>query len=262
MQNSFNQCVAKDEPMAAKHYLVEYAESMLLQTEQEPLSINKEENCFLSPTGEYPHAFVLACLMDRQVKAEIAWKIPIKIRDERSSFAMEELLKVSVDEWKAIFKRISGHRFPENMADIFFKGLQLIERKYNRDASRIWKCSPRPSSGTVICRFLEFEGCGIKIATMATNILYRQFKVEFEDKCCLDASPDVLVRRVLRRNGLIVTDKPEELLYATRALNPKYPGIIDLPCWKIGREYCLAEYEKCNCTDCPLDRHCPKINYE
>jgi hypothetical protein len=38
-----------------------------------------EENIFLNDLENYPHAFILACLMNKQMKAEIAWQIPYKI---------------------------------------------------------------------------------------------------------------------------------------------------------------------------------------
>ena len=40
---------------------------------------NEEANAMLNDLEKYPHAYVLACLMDRQIKAERAWTIPYEI---------------------------------------------------------------------------------------------------------------------------------------------------------------------------------------
>ena len=42
-----------------------------------------EANVLLNDLDNYPHAYVLACCMDRQTKAERAWMIPFKIKNER-----------------------------------------------------------------------------------------------------------------------------------------------------------------------------------
>jgi hypothetical protein len=41
---------------------------------------NDEADLLLSDVAEHPHAFVLAALVDRQVRAERAWMVPLVIR--------------------------------------------------------------------------------------------------------------------------------------------------------------------------------------
>lgn len=42
-------------------------------------SDDEEQNVFLNDLKKYLHAFVLACLMDKQTKAERVWEIPYKV---------------------------------------------------------------------------------------------------------------------------------------------------------------------------------------
>ena len=106
-------------------------------------------------------------------------------------------------------------------------------------------------------RFLEFKGIGIKIATMAANILARDFKIPMKDYINIDISPDVHLKRVFGRLGFISKDASnDELIYCARELNPMYPGIFDLPCWEIGRYWCRPN--KLTCEKCYLSRYCNK----
>lgn len=217
---------------------------------------NPEADNLLNNLKEYPHAFVLACIMDRQMKAEKAWLIPYKISKEIGTFKFSKLLSLKLSEIKKIFKRKNLHRFNEVMAENFYFAIQKIHKDYNDDASNIWK--DRPKSATIVKRFLEFKGVGIKIATMAANILAREFKIPMKDYICIDISPDVHVKRVFKRLGFISKDGDnDELIYAARELNPKYPGIFDLSCWHIGRYYCPPKNPDCN--NCYLNKYCPKI---
>jgi hypothetical protein len=43
---------------------------------------NKESDKLLNNLQDFPYAFVLACVMDRQIKAERAWLIPYEISEE------------------------------------------------------------------------------------------------------------------------------------------------------------------------------------
>lgn len=134
----------------------------------------------LKDLGQYPHAFVLACIMDRQIKAERAWVIPYRIAEKLGDFTIATLGKQSLNDIKELMGRPKPlHRMFERMAGFFYSGVQRIITHYNGDAACIWR-GPLPSA-EVIFRFLEFEGIGLKIATMAANILARDFKISFAD---------------------------------------------------------------------------------
>lgn len=216
---------------------------------------NLGADALLNNLKQFPHAFVLACVMDRQIKAERAWLIPHYISQEIGGFEYERLLKLDLDSLKDIFQKRSLHRFNKIMAENFYSAIQLIHNKYKNDASKIWEDNPK--SATIVRRFLEFKGVGVKIATMAANILARDFKIPMQDRICIDISPDVQVKRVFIRLGFIPKDaSTDELIYCARELHPEYPGIFDFSAWEIGREWCRPRNP--DCKNCYLNEYCPK----
>ena len=214
-----------------------------------------EADELLNDLDKHPHAFVLACVMDRQVKAERAWVIPYRFSQQLGDFSMERLNKLSLPEVSDIMSHPEPlHRFVENMSKAFHSAIQRISHQYAGDASQIWQ--GKPSSAEVVYRFLEFDGVGPKIATMAANILAREFKVPFTDHFSIDISADIHIRRVFGRLGLSSPDASvEQVIYKARALNPEFPGMMDLPCWEIGRNWCKHDVPECNA--CYMEDLCP-----
>ncbi|OFY32114.1 MAG: iron-sulfur cluster loop [Bacteroidetes bacterium GWF2_35_48] len=223
-----------------------------------PIKFTKEPEVdeILNDIDNYPHQFLLACVMDRQIKAERAWKIPFVISKKINDFSFSGFLNLSEKDLLDLFQTNSLHRFNETMAICFYRAIQKINHEYKKNASLIWSGNQR--SATIVRRFLQFDGVGVKIATMATNILAREFKVPMQDKICIDISPDVQVKRVFTRLGLISKNASnEELIYCARELNPSYPGVFDLSTWEIGRQWCRPVNP--NCNECFLVKVCKKI---
>jgi endonuclease III len=217
---------------------------------------NNEANNLINDIENYPHAFVLGAVMDSQIDAARAWLIPYKVMVELKDFSFASLQKVNLNKIKNIFIKHNLHRFNEKMAQNFYLAVDRIHNNYNDNASNIWR--DNPLSATVVKRFLEFSGVGIKISTMAANILVRNFKIPMKDRICIDISPDIQVTRVFRRIGFIPKDASRELLiYTARELYPKYPGIFDILCWDIGKNWCRPKNLKCG--ECYLKDYCPKI---
>ena len=55
---------------------------------------DEEKNKLVSDLINYPHAFVLACAMDRQITAERAWSIPYQIKQILGTLYIEKLYNV------------------------------------------------------------------------------------------------------------------------------------------------------------------------
>ncbi len=202
-----------------------------------------------------PHMFVLGCVMDRQIKAQRAWRIPYLIGKRLDGHSFEAFEGASLPRIRRAMSRPEPlHRFVEEMSRNLHAAIARIRTDYHGDASRIWR--RRPSSADVIYRFLQFRGIGPKIATMAANLLCRRFGVEFSDYYSVDISADVHVRRVFWRLGLTSQNASvEEVVYRARALSPGFPGLLDYETYRLGRDICRPTRPLCQ--ECYLKKHCP-----
>lgn len=213
---------------------------------REPVNFSgdPDTDALISNIEAYPHLFVLGCVVDRQIKSERAWKIPYRIGELAGGWHFQAFENLSLKDLKQLFKRNQLHRYPERMAENFHAAIATIRNDYKGDASLIW--SGKPSSAEVVYRFLQFKGIGPKLASMAVNILAREFKVTMSDYYSVDISVDVHVKRVLTRAGVVRNGASnEEIIFAARALNPDYPGMLDFATFEIGRNFCRPKAPLC-----------------
>ena len=244
-----------------RNVLIRRGEALLTEPRKAvPFTGDSNADALLNNLENYPHAFVLACLMARRWKAEKCWLVPYRFMERLGSFKFEDLVLLPSDRILDLFLiQPPLHLMKETMAGIFYGAIQTISNAYQGDASRIWRGNP--SSATVVKRFLQFEGAGPKIATMAANILVRDFKIPVSDKYSIDISPDSQVRRTFERLGLASRGASnEELTYTAREMNPPYPGVFDLALWEIGRQWCRPSRPQC--AKCYLRQHCPSARAE
>ena len=212
-------------------------------------------DALLNDLDAHPHAFVLGCVMDRQVKTEKAWLIPYLISEKIGGFSMQALSLLSRAEVNRLMTEPEPlHWLVNKMSDYFYLAVQRIQNNYAGDAARIWK--GKPGSAEVVYRFLEFDGVGPKIGNMAANSLARDFKIPFADYFHIDISADVHVRCVFARLGLCDADATvDQIIYKAKALHPEFPGMMDLPCWEIGRNWCKSRAPECD--GCYMKDLCP-----
>lgn len=194
-----------------------------------------EAERMLKDIEAFPHHFVLGALMDRQYAAGKAWRVPYAI-GKKSGFAFDDFERLDLQTISKMFVEERLHRFAKaKMPEVFYEGIRRIKDCHQGDARRIW--SNNPPAARIIRQFLEFFGCGPKIATMATNILHRQFKVPMTGLSSIDISADVQVMKYLRQRRLLRDGaRKEEAIYLAREINPDFPGILDLLAWEGGRE--------------------------
>ncbi|MDE0625086.1 MAG: hypothetical protein OXH99_01685 [Bryobacterales bacterium] len=258
---------------AVRARLVEHAQedcASLAEAEAEALWFRKpkdldeaeyqEAKSLVNDLKHRPHAFVIGCIMDRQIDADRAWCVPYRLAQrigcpEEPRFSFCTLLELSEDAIQGHMKGPpSLHWLHKEMSCHVHAALRRIADQYEGRAEKIW--NDRPSSAGLVYRFLEFEGIGPKIATMAANILVRQFKIRVGDYSSLDISSDRHVHRVFHRLGLLPKGASrEQVIYRARDLNPEYPGSLDGPVWEIGRDWCRPKNP--NCSECFMKDICP-----
>ena len=223
----------------------------------------KQNPVRLQDFDKYPHLFVLVCIMDRQIKTERACNIPYVVAEEIGSHEISAFAAKDEQFYINLFETKKLHRYNKKMAKYFYCAIQRIINEYDGDASKIWEGTP--PSRLVILRLLEFEGIGIKIAAMATNILSRDYHIPMRDLTAIDISPDVHVKRIMYRLGLVSSKdgnwqniSPAEVVNKAALLNIDFPGIFDLLFWDIGNQG-ICENNHCNSQKCPFCDFCPKI---
>lgn len=216
---------------------------------------------------KHPHLFVLGCVMDSQIDADKAWNIPKLVANEVGGMDFQSFMQKDEKYYIQLFKDRKYHRFNERMGLDFYHAIQLISNKYNGDASNIR--NDEPTSAELVCRFLEFKNIGVKIATMAANLLARDYKVKLKDYYSIDISPDVHVKRTMFRMGLLGNFQcddltkidPNKVIYRARSINPIFPGLMDLAFWKVGFDR-ICINTKCNAKLCPFAEVCIKQGVE
>jgi len=203
-----------------------------------------------------PLAYLLAVILDQGMRAERVWEIPFLLKERLGRLDIHRIADIDSKKIREIFlQKPMLHRFPRVMALRIKNASKLILDRYDGKPENIWNDNPR--SADLQRRFMEFEGIGQKKASMATNILVRDFGIKVRDRKGIDISYDIHVRRVFLRSGLADKDDMNLMIQNARKLNPEYPGILDNPCWIIGRKYCHPQNP--NCTDCPISEVCSKL---
>lgn len=221
-------------------------------------SKDRESDELTNDLENYPHAYVIACVMDRQIKAEKAWGIPNQLKTRIGDFEFSTLKQLSQEDILLHFNQPTTlHRFNSEMAKHCYRAIQEIDNSYQSDASKIW--ADTPSSAELVFRFLQFSGVGQKIATMAANILAREFKIPLSDYYSIDVSVDSHVKRVFQRLKLVDSSDTAGIIFKARVISPEFPGLVDHPSFEIGRSWCHVRSP--NCAQCYMTDICPSSTF-
>ena len=202
-----------------------------------------------------PEAFLLAVLFTQGIPAERAWAGPYLLRQRLGHLDLVRLAheREAVDE--AVGRPPALHRFKHTVADWISDAAARLLECYGGSASRLW--SDGPTAIELMERLSAFHGIGRKKAAMTVELLNRCFGVRIRDLEGGTVAYDTHVRRVFLRTGLVDRDTPEAVAQAASEIVPASPGVLDLPAWLIGRQWCRPSRPLCD--RCRLTGVCPRL---
>lgn len=202
-----------------------------------------------------PEAFLIGVLFTQGIPAELAWAGPYLLRQRLGHLDLRRLAVERDAVAEAVARTPALHRFKVTLAGWISDSASRLIACYGGDATRIW--SDEPSALELMERLSDFRGIGRKKAAMAVELLTRCLGVRVREMERGTVAYDVHVRRVFLRSGLVSRDTPDDVERAAAAASPDAPGMIDLPAWLIGREWCRPTGPLCD--SCRLSAVCPRL---
>ncbi len=200
-------------------------------------------------------AFLLGVLFTQGIPAERAWAGPYHLRQRLGHFDLGRIAGSSDAVAAAVAAPPALHRFVHTLPLWISSAAQRIQAEYGGEAGRIWADGSHVTD--VMRRLLAFDGIGPKKATMAVELLVRSRGAQLTGLECGGVAYDVHVRRVFLRSGLVAEDTPGAVRDAAAHACPPEPGLLDLPAWLIGREWCRPREPLCDA--CRLGEVCPRL---
>jgi uncharacterized HhH-GPD family protein len=205
-----------------------------------------------------PLAFLFAVIADQGIPAERAWYLPYELQRRLGHLDPVRLVADQVAIETALNVAPVLHRFHTKYGRWIVAAAKRVLKEYGGDAANIWTGSV--TARQVYERLDQFEGIGQKKAAMAVEILERDLRIPIAAMEGSDVAYDIHVRRVFVRTGLAQRDDLDHIVSIARSLHPERPGEIDMPAWRVGRQWCHAGTP--NCGSCPLNGTCSKVDFQ
>lgn len=194
--------------------------------------------------------FLLCCLLDYQMHADIAWKNGERLVEEilgNPDDIWRTIKSVSESEWRSKKKEYGLHRFPAAHNRLWPIASRLCN-EYDGDARSIWK----DKAPAEVLGLLWDLGAGDQISRMIVGALRDCGQIRGEKS---DVKADVHVRRVLGRALRGEPVDPETALQLARRLHPTDPWQLDGQLWYIGNHYCKTNPDCSRCYLAPACRY-------
>ncbi len=212
------------------------------------------------------NSFLLGVMLDRSVKAAQAWKAAEWICSALGDSEDPAVLWTTLRDLEPVRLRgflrygyggVAFHRHYKTFARLLPQAANHILENYGGDPRRIW--NGQRDTEIVRNRLDDIPAIGGALAKMAVLILARNHGLlgGRTARRQLDVKPDIHVQRVFRRAGFVERASPDEVVQAARRLSPDFPASLDAPAWEIGSKWCRPQRPRC--SECPLDKTCPRI---
>lgn len=233
-----------------KNRLLEFSES-IDPRELVPTAV-PEAASFVSD----PFAFLLACSLDRGVKAEVAWTIPYDLEQALGHLDPHLLHEMSAGDLDRVIQTLPRKPRYGRAARTVKDLAAIVVKECGGDAKRMWQ-------GRTACelhdKMRQIYGVGPGIASMVALLLERVYRLRFGDldRRSIDIKPDVHTKRVLYRLGAAAGRDNDVAVAAARRLNPEYPGALDSALWIVGRRWCREHTP--DCKSCELAAVCEQV---
>ncbi|MFA4918767.1 MAG: hypothetical protein WC581_05885 [Thermodesulfovibrionales bacterium] len=188
--------------------------------------------------------------------AEVVWQIPYNMYKILGHLDPYIISKMAVQDVLSLFDKLPRKPFYYNkMAQRTIDGARKVINDYGGKVENIW--ADNPNCSQLQKRFEAFSEIGQMKAAMAAETLVKKFNVHLRDYAGLNIAVNEQVTRVFKRCGFVDYEEKYLVITKARQLNPEYPGILDRPCWEIGRSYCFPINP--DCSNCPIGNCCPKV---
>jgi endonuclease III len=213
------------------------------------------------------NAFLLGVMFDRSIKWQLAWEagkwINLLLGDDSDPTVLwQRLADMEPKRLRAFLRYGNGgkafHRHWKTFARLLPEAAQHILDNYGGDPRRIW--NSQRDVRAVQGRLDEIPTIGQGLANMAVSILALTYGLLGGRAALphLDVKPDVHVKRVFRRAGLVDQRASDTaVIEAARLLAADWPAALDSPAWDIGMKWCRPS--RPNCGECPIGAACPKL---
>lgn len=216
------------------------------------------------------NSFLMGVMLDRGGLAERAWDAAehfcSSVGDpEDVSRLWNNILAMEPPRLRGYLRYGYGgkafHRYYKSFAKLLPRAAEHLLENYGGDPRLIWNNQRDIAKVKQLLDDIPTIGPGL--ASMAVLILAREHGL-LGGKTArqqLGPKPDIHVRRVFTRTGLVPKGAPDDgIIEVARKLSPDFPAALDAPAWDIGQRWCKPSRPLC--TDCPLGTVCQRIGIQ